>query len=49
MADVLYLIGWNQFVAVLLAAAVWLSCRTKMLGERPGFVMVCGCWCYSNW
>ena len=35
MADVLYLIGWNQFVAVLLAAAVWLSCRTKMLGERP--------------
>lgn len=35
MADVVSLVGWNQGVAVAMAAAVWLLCRTRFLGRRP--------------
>ncbi|MEX2168195.1 MAG: M56 family metallopeptidase [Pirellulales bacterium] len=35
MPDALYLVGWNQFVAILMGTAVWLACRTRMLSRRP--------------
>lgn len=42
MPDVLTLVGWNQLVAVLLGAAVWLACRTPMLSRRPAV-------CHALW
>ncbi|MEX2174368.1 MAG: M56 family metallopeptidase [Pirellulaceae bacterium] len=35
MPDVLYLVGWNHLVAALMAMAVWLACRTRILTRRP--------------
>ena len=42
MTGLLYVLGWNVVIATVLAAAVWLACRTAMLGRRPAL-------CHGLW
>jgi beta-lactamase regulating signal transducer with metallopeptidase domain len=35
MQDLLYLVGWNQLVALAMAAAVWLFSQARFLRRRP--------------
>ncbi|MDZ4820833.1 MAG: hypothetical protein SGJ20_17855 [Planctomycetota bacterium] len=42
MLDWMYLIGWNQLIAVAMGVAVWLICRTRVMQRRPAL-------CHGLW